>query len=95
MISFQPLRILPQGLNAQDTSNVNSENQENEKLSKQLNQMFNGMSCPEHPDFESVVLVNLREELDFLRVVSCCCNNFKSELEGLAEPQKQYANTHY
>jgi hypothetical protein len=94
MISFQPLRILPQGLTESQSSSINKENQENEKLSKQLNQMFNGMSCPEHPDFCSVVLVNLREELDFLHVVSSCCSEFRSELEGLAEPQKQYAHTH-
>jgi len=94
MISFQPLRILPQGLTGFQTIEVNKENLENEKLSKQLNQMFHGMSCPEHPDFCSVVLVNLREELDFLHVVSSCCDEFKTELEGLAEPQKQYAHTH-
>jgi hypothetical protein len=94
MITFQPLRVLPQDLSDFHSSAVNKENQENEKLSKQLNQMFKGMSCPEHPEFRSVVLVNLREELDFLHVVSSCCTDFKAELEGLAEPQKQYAHAH-
>lgn len=71
-----------------------AENLANEKLAKQLNQIFQGKFCPDHPDVESVVLINLREDLDFLRVVTACCDSFKLELEGIAEPQKIYSTAH-
>ncbi|MEO6916237.1 MAG: hypothetical protein ABI151_11785 [Chitinophagaceae bacterium] len=94
MINFQPLKTLPQNLEGNGSFKADAENLANEKLAKQLNQMFQGKACPDHPDFESLVLINLKEDLDFLRVISCCCVPFKLELEGLAEPQKAYSTSH-
>ena len=94
MINFKPLKSLPQTLHGEGTEKANADNTANEKFAKQLGQMFNDKCCSQHPDFESVVLVDLREDLDFLRVVTFCCEPFKLELEGLAEPQKLYSTNH-
>lgn len=94
MISFQPLKTLPQNLTGEGFLKAEEKNLANEKFAKQLSQMFQGKSCADHPDFESVVLIDLREDFDFLRVVSSCCDTFKFELEGLAEPQKNFSTGH-
>lgn len=95
MITFEPLRVLPQNFSSSESLQTIKDNLANEKLAKQLNQMFQGKTCPKHPATNSIVLVNLKEELDFLRVISFCCDDFKKELDGLAEPQKNYSISHH
>lgn len=94
MITFEPLRVLPQNFTGSESMQALKDNVANEKLAKQLNQMFQGKTCPEHPSMNSIVLVNLKEDMDFLRVIAVCCEDFKKELEGLAEPQRNYSITH-
>ena len=85
MIKFEPdLLAITNTVNPEMISLRNNSVYEH---ASELNSKYGSVSCKIHPDFESKILVRLRDAEDFLEIQSWCCADFKSQLTTIVQKE--------
>ena len=85
MIKFEP-DLLPI-LNTVNPEIISLRNSSVYEHANELNNKYRSVSCKIHPEFESKILVRLRDEEDFLEIQSWCCDEFKSQLYKIVQEE--------
>ena len=85
MIKFEP-DLLPT-INTSNPEMISLRNNSVYEHANELNNKYMNVSCKLHPEIESNILVRLRDTKDFLEIQSCCCADFKSQLDMIVQEE--------
>lgn len=85
MIKFEPDLLAT--INTVNPDIISLRNSSVHEDANELNNKYMGVTCKFHPEKESKILVKLRDTEDFLEIQTCCCADFKSQLDKIVEEE--------